>query len=47
MVASTTASQLRKCLSGVDFPANKQELLDAADRNGCDAETARALPDPR
>jgi hypothetical protein len=43
MVASTTASQLRKCLSDVDFPANKQELLDAADRNGCDEETARAL----
>jgi hypothetical protein len=43
MVASTTASELRKCLNDVDFPANKQDLLDAADRNGCDAETARAL----
>jgi hypothetical protein len=27
----------------VDFPANKQDLLEAADRNGCDDETVRAL----
>lgn len=43
MVASTTPSQLRKCLSDVDFPANKQDLLDAAGRNGCDDETVHAL----
>jgi hypothetical protein len=43
MVASTTTSQLRKCLRGMDFPANKERLLDAADRNGCDAETVRVL----
>lgn len=43
MVASTTPSQLRQCLSDVDFPANKQDLLDAADRNGCDLDTIRAL----
>lgn len=43
MVASTTRSQLRKCLNDVDFPANKQDLLDAADRNGCDDDTVRAL----
>ena len=43
MVASTTRSELRKCLNDVDFPANKQDLLDAADRNGCDDETVRAL----
>ncbi len=43
MVASTTRSELRKCLSDVDFPANKQDLLDAVDRNGCDDETVRAL----
>jgi Protein of unknown function (DUF2795) len=43
MVASTTPSQLRQCLNDVDFPANKQDLLDAADRNGCDDDTIRAL----
>jgi Protein of unknown function (DUF2795) len=43
MVASTTTSQLRKCLNDVDFPASKQDLLDAANRNGCDDETVRAL----
>uniref|UniRef100_UPI00403C64C6 DUF2795 domain-containing protein n=1 Tax=Mycobacterium hainanense TaxID=3289775 RepID=UPI00403C64C6 len=43
MVASTTPNQLRRCLSDVDFPANKQDLLDAADRNGCDDDTVRAL----
>ena len=43
MVASTTNSQLRQCLSDVDFPANKQDLLAAAERNGCDAETIRAM----
>lgn len=43
MVASTTLTQLRQCLSDVDFPANKQDLLDAAGRNGCDDETVRAL----
>lgn len=43
MVASTTPSQLRKCLHHVDFPANKQDLLDAADRGGCNDETRQAL----
>jgi hypothetical protein len=27
----------------VDFPANKDDLLNAAERNGCDRETIRAL----
>ncbi|BBX66232.1 hypothetical protein MSAS_54060 [Mycobacterium saskatchewanense] len=43
MVASTTPGRLRRCLDAVDFPANKQDLLDAADRTGCDVETIRAL----
>ncbi|OBJ35059.1 hypothetical protein A5621_17830 [Mycobacterium colombiense] len=43
MVASTTPTQLRQCLSDVDFPANKEDLLSAAERNGCDGETVRAL----
>lgn len=43
MVASTTVNQLRQCLVDVDFPANKQDLLDAAGRHGCDDETIHAL----
>ncbi len=27
----------------MDFPANKRDLLDAAERNGCADETVRAL----
>lgn len=43
MVASTSQTRLRHCLSDLDFPANKGELLRAADRNGADQETVRAL----
>ena len=43
MVASTTHSQLRQCLRDVDFPANKDDLLSAAERNGCDGQTIRAM----
>ena len=43
MVATTTPGQLRRCLQDVDFPVNKQDLLDAAERNGCNDETIRAL----
>ena len=43
MAASTTPSRLRHCLNDVDFPADKDALLDAATRNGCDDETSRAL----
>lgn len=43
MAASTTASRLRHCLTDVDFPASKDDLLQAAARNGCDDETVRAL----
>ncbi|WP_156688519.1 DUF2795 domain-containing protein [Mycobacterium sp. Marseille-P9652] len=43
MVASTTPDRLRRCLDAVDFPASKEDLLDAADRSGCDLETIRAL----
>jgi hypothetical protein len=38
MVASTSPNQLRNWLNDVDFPSNKQDLLDAAGRNGCDDE---------
>lgn len=43
MAASTTSSRLRNCLNDVDYPADKDALLEAAARNGCDDETARAL----
>ncbi len=42
MVASTTRRKLQDCLSDVDFPANKADLLEAA-RGACDDETVRAL----
>jgi Protein of unknown function (DUF2795) len=42
MVASTTRRRLQQCLSDVDFPANKADLLDAAGDSG-DDETLRAL----
>ncbi len=40
--------QLQKHLSGVDYPAGKQELLEAARRQGADEEalsTLERLPD--
>ncbi|MBV9319308.1 MAG: DUF2795 domain-containing protein [Mycobacterium sp.] len=40
---STTPSRLRHCLNDVGYPADKDALLEAAARNGCDHETARAL----
>lgn len=43
MAASTTPSRLRHCLNDVDYPADKDALLEAAARNGCDDDTARAL----
>jgi hypothetical protein len=43
MAASTTPTRLRHCLNDVDYPADKDALLEAAARNGCDDETSRAL----
>ncbi len=42
-MASTTRSRLRQCLNDVDYPADKDALLEAATRNGGDEETVRAL----
>src|SRR3954447_20009105 len=42
MVASTTRARLRKCLYDVDFPADKDNLVAAAERNDC-MDAARAL----
>jgi Protein of unknown function (DUF2795) len=42
MVASTTRERLRDSLGDVNFPASKQDLLNAADGRG-DDETAHAL----
>jgi Protein of unknown function (DUF2795) len=43
MVASTTQSRLQDCLNDVDFPASKQDLLDAAASHRGDDETVGAL----
>ena len=43
MVASTSLSRLRHCLNDVDYPADKDALLEAARRNSADEETTRAL----
>lgn len=37
-VASTTESQLRPCLKGVQFPTSERDLIEAAISNGCAAE---------
>ena len=43
MAAATTRSRLRQYLNDVDYPADKDALLEAANRNGCDEDTGRAL----
>lgn len=43
MPASTTIQQLRRCLDAITFPANKDDLLAAADYTDCDADTIAAL----
>jgi hypothetical protein len=43
MAAATTRSRLRQYLNDVDYPADKDALLEAANRNGCDEDTNRAL----
>lgn len=42
MVASTSRDELRKCLEDIDFPAGKDDLVNAASKKDCD-EAARAL----
>ncbi|HVR00483.1 MAG TPA: DUF2795 domain-containing protein [Mycobacterium sp.] len=43
MAAATTRSRLRQYLNDVDYPADKDTLLEVANRNGCDEDTSRAL----
>ncbi len=43
MVASSTPDRLRQCLNDVDFPADKDALVETAERNGCADDAARAL----
>lgn len=43
MVASTTRTRLGQCLSRVSFPASREDLLYAAQRDGGDDETVQAL----
>ncbi|GGS31206.1 MULTISPECIES: DUF2795 domain-containing protein [Actinokineospora] len=42
MAASTTRDHLRDCLDQIDFPATKDDLLDAAVRRG-DSTAVQAL----
>lgn len=43
MIASTTETQLRRCLDRVNFPASRDDLLSAAIENRCDVNTIEAL----
>ncbi len=43
MPASTTREQLRRALGDVDYPAEKDRLVDQALANGADEQTVRAL----
>ena len=42
-MAATDVQRLRRALSGVDFPADKTDLVRSADQAGADDETVRAL----
>ncbi|MDA0636968.1 DUF2795 domain-containing protein [Nonomuraea sp. MCN248] len=43
MTTAPNPIQLQKHLRGIDYPATKSELLDAAREQGADQETIRAL----
>ena len=43
MSVSTTSQQLRRALEDVDFPSNKDQLVERALANGADEHTVRAL----
>jgi hypothetical protein len=34
---------IQKSLSGIDYPANKQQIVEQAERNGADQEVLEAL----
>ncbi|UKD57532.1 DUF2795 domain-containing protein [Amycolatopsis sp. FU40] len=47
-MADINPIQLQKDLAGVDYPANRDDLVSAAERNGADSGTLdvlRGLPD--
>lgn len=47
-MAKINPIQLQKYLKGVDYPASKQDILDAAEQHGADEElrsTLERLPD--
>jgi hypothetical protein len=49
-MASVNPIQLQKYLKGVDYPANKQQLIEAAKKNGADenvCSTLSQLPDDK
>ena len=43
MPARTTQERLKKALIDADYPADKEQLLETAQRNGADEDTIRAL----
>lgn len=43
MAPTTTRSKLHDCLNDVSYPADKDALVSAAERNGGDDDTVRAL----
>lgn len=42
-MARTSAADLAKALSGTDFPANTQELVDRAKKNGAPEEVIQTI----
>lgn len=43
MTASVT--EVQKALSGADYPASREDLIELAERNGADEEVVEALRD--
>lgn len=42
-MVATDVDRLRRALSTADFPADKSDIVDCAERAGADADTVRAL----
>ncbi|MGE5547827.1 MAG: DUF2795 domain-containing protein [Solirubrobacterales bacterium] len=42
-LASHSTATIAQCLSGIDFPANKQKLVDYAQKNNADSEVLDAI----
>ncbi|HLN23937.1 MAG TPA: DUF2795 domain-containing protein [Patescibacteria group bacterium] len=44
-LASHSTATIAQALSGIDFPANRQDLIEHAKKNNADAEVIQALKD--